>query len=176
MTFEVSVKIDTEAFEASVESEAARYEEAFSTAKNMIQSMLLTETIKDVSSAGAFGSRTMDEINVTVDGDTITTTVGGPGASLFETGGVIHGNPLLWLPISGTDAVGTEAKDYPGGLFSVNRKAGGPPLLFSIAERAPRYFGIASVNVPKKFHIEEIQQSVMANFKEIFQTALGAAK
>lgn len=172
---QISFEIDAEAFTASIATESARYEEAFSTAKNMIQSMLLTETLKDVSSAGAFASRTLDAINVTVDGDTITTTVGGPGAALFETGGTIYGNPLLWLPISGTDAVGTEAKDYPGGLFSVTRKAGGPPLLFSVADRAPRYFGIASVNVPKKFHIEEIQQNVMANFRDIFTAALGAA-
>ena len=57
-------------------------------------------------------------------------------------------------------------------LFSVNRKVGGPPLLFSMRDRSPKYFGIPSVEIPKKFHISEIQTRVMDNFADVFEDAL----
>jgi hypothetical protein len=172
VTLEFSVKIDADAFKSSIDDTADRYEEAFATAKNMIASMMLSEVTKDIQSAGNFGGKFLSGLSVTVDGDTITTTLDAPGANVFEEGGTIHGNPLLWLPISGTDAEGIQASDYGDQMFSVNRKAGGPPLLFSMRDRSPKYFGVPSVEIPKKFHIGEIQTRVMDNFLDVFQTAL----
>ena len=174
MGLKLSITIDKEAFENSVDRVRDRFDQAFPVAANMIASMIRTQSIADIQSAGSFGSKFVDALKVEVNGNTITTSLDAPGASVFETGGVIHGRPLMWIPISGTNAVGIRASDYPGGLFSVNRKAGGRPLLFSVAERAPRYFGIASVTMPKKFHFGEIQKSVMERFKDVFETALGA--
>lgn len=171
---EYSVTINAKAFKDSVDATADRYEAAFATAKNMIASMMLTEVTADIRGAGNFGSGSLSGVSVSVDDNTITTTVDMPGALLFETGGTIHGRPLLWLSISGTDAEGIQASDYGSKLFSVNRKAGGPPLLFSVKDRAPKYFGVPSVVIPKKFHIGEIQTRVMDNFKDIFESALGA--
>ena len=172
MTLEFSVKIDAEAFKSSFDDTADRYEAAFATAKNMIASMMLQAVTQDIQSAGNFGGTFLSGLSVTVDGDAITTKLDAPGADIFETGGTIHGNPLLWLPISGTDAVGIRASDYGDELFSVNRKAGGPPLLFSMRDRSPKYFGVPSVEIPKKFHIGEIQTRVMDNFADVFKDAL----
>ena len=168
MTLQFSIEIETAPFKDSVDAVRDRFDQAFSTAKNMIQSMMLTEVLQDISGAGNFST---EGVTVTVDGDTITTTIDKPGASIFETGGTIHGNPLLWIAISGTDAEGTQASNYGDKLFSVNRKSG-VPLLFSVKDHAPKYFGVPSVTIPKKFHIEEIQTRVMDNFADVFQNAL----
>jgi hypothetical protein len=167
---EFSIKIDTEAFQASLDKVSEDFTAAFAASKNMIASMIKVTSDADIAAAGNFGAM---GVTVEVDGDTIRTTLTDPRGNIFEDGGVVHGNPLLWLPLSGTDAEGIRAADYPGGLFSVNRKAGGPPLLFSVADRAPKYFGIESVTIPKKFHLAEIQTSVMASFQKIFEDALG---
>jgi hypothetical protein len=168
---EISFTLNTDAFKRSIDDAAEKYEAAFSTAKNMIQSMMITEVLTDLQNAGNFG-KISDSLSVTVDGNTITTEIDAPGAMIFETGGTIHGSPLLWLPISGTDAEGVQASNYGDQLFSVNRKAGGVPLLFSIKDRAPKYFGVPSVTIPKKFHIGEIQERVMSNFTDIVEDAL----
>jgi hypothetical protein len=167
---EFSIKIDTEAFQASLDKVSEDFTDAFAATKNMIASMIKTASDADIRAAGNFGDM---GVTVEVDGDTIRTTLDDPRGNIFEDGGTIHGNPLLWLPLSGTDAEGIRAGEYPGGLFSVNRKAGGVPLLFSVADRAPKYFGIESVNIPKKFHLADIQTNVMANFQQIFKDALG---
>jgi hypothetical protein len=93
-----------------------------------------------------------------------------PGAKIFEKGGVIKGKPLLWIPLSGTDAVGVRAGAY-GGLYSVNNPGQKRPLLFSIKDKQPKYFGIEQVTMPKKFHLAEIQKSVMGNFRQLFDQA-----
>lgn len=76
---------------------------------------------------------------------------------VFEFGATIRGKPLLWIPLSfAADARGKRARDFPGKLFRVDRKAGGAPLLLGGNPATPKYFGKASVNIPKKFHLREI--------------------
>lgn len=171
---EISVKLNTDEFKKGIDEVRDRFDQAFAVSKNMIASMMLDQVTADISSAGNFGSNFLDGLSVTAEGDTITTKLDAPGADIFATGGTISGHPLLWLPISGTDAEGIRASDYGDKLFSVNRKAGGVPLLFSIKDRAPKYFGIPSVTIPQKFHIAEIQRRVMDRLPEIFENALGA--
>ncbi len=172
---QISFTVKADAFKKGIDETRDRFDQAFATSLNMVASMMRDEVKADIAGAGNFGSQYTDGLSVTVDGTKITTKLDTPGAGLFETGGTIHGKPLLWLPISGTDAVGVQASDYGSKLFSVNRKAGGVPLLFAIKDHAPKYFGVPSVTIPKKFHIAEIEQRVMAGFKEIFEHALGAA-
>lgn len=171
MSFELTLRVNPEEFKNGMDAVRDRFDQAFAVSKNMIASMMKTEVTADIQSAGNFGKDFIDGLSVTVDGDAIITKLDAPGASIFESGGTIHGHPMLWLPISGTDAVGVQASDYGDQLFSVNRKAGGVPLLFSIKDRAPKYFGVPSVTIPKKFHIAEIQTRVMDNFKDIFEAA-----
>lgn len=154
-----------------------RFAEALKAAVNMAASMMKAQGDADIASAGNFGSRWTGGLHVDVTGAVgnmrISMTHEVPYAGIFETGGVIKGNPFLWIPISGTDAEGTQAKDY-GGLFSIKRSGGETPLLFSISDKQPKYFGIEQVTIPKVFHLGEIQKSVMANFRSIFDAAFKA--
>lgn len=152
-----------------------RMERAITATTNMIASMILDKIKEDMADAG-FGNRWTDPIGVTVEGTRslknmrISVTGGNAALAMFETGGRISGNPFLWIPLSGTDAEKVRARDYPGGLFSAKypRKYG-VPLLFSVADKRPRYFGIESVTIPKLFHSNEIVLSVMGNFRSIFE-------
>jgi hypothetical protein len=169
---EFTVTINAEAFKKSLDNEAEKYDAAFKVAANMIASMMKTAVRDDIRSAGGFGDKYLSGLSVEVEDNVITTTLDAPGANIFEDGGTIKGRPLLWLPLSGTDAVGIPASAYGDQLFSVNRKTGGVPLLFSIKDHAPKYFGVPSVEIPKKFHIAETQVKVMEHFPEIFKDAL----
>lgn len=173
MTLSISIDVETTGFKDGLEAVGAQYEAAFATTMNMIASMIKDQTIADIQGAGNFGADFVSGLTVDVDGNTITTTLDAPGAAIFETGGTIHGDPLLWIGITGTDAEGVRASNYGDKLFSVNRKAGGPPLLFSVADKQPKYFGIESVNIPQKFHMGDIQKRVMENFQDVFRSELG---
>jgi hypothetical protein len=163
-----SITLSSDSFKQSIDETRDRFAQATAVAKNMIASMMDTAVKADVTGAGDFSA---DAVSVTVDGDTITTTVDLPGAAIFETGGTIYGKPLLWIPFSGTDAEGVQASSYGDKLFSVNKLTGGVPMLFAIKDRAPKYFGVPNVNVPKKFHVAEIEQRVMAQYADVFERA-----
>lgn len=156
-----------------------RFQAAFSASMNMAASMIKQRGDADIQSAGKFGQRWTAGLHVKVEGNglknmRISMSHDVDYAGIFQTGGVIKGNPMLWIPLSFSDAKGP-ASQYGGGLFTVHRKAGGAPLLFSMADKLPKYFGIESVTIPKKFHLNEIQKSVMANFRQIFDAAFKAA-
>lgn len=119
---------------------------------------------QDISNAGRFGSRWSDGFQgkVTEGGGSIKVSFNMPSAPpmkhwrVFEFGAVIHGKPLLWIPLSfATDAQGIRARDYPGKLFRVDR-VGKAPLLLGGNPATPKYFGKASVTIPKKFHLRDI--------------------
>ena len=123
----------------------------------------------DIASAGRFGSRWTEgfKVNVTEGGGSVRVEANTedmpPYWRIFQTGGTIHGNPLLWIPLSifGNDAQGVSAKDYPGRLFRVDRKDGKAPLLLAAGSgkgdpAVPKYFGKSSVEEKKLFHIDEI--------------------
>lgn len=132
----------------------------------------------DISKAGRFGSRW-------TDGFTVSVTEGGgkvrveakeavPYWTVFQYGAVIHGKPLLWIPLSfAADAQGVRARDYPGALFRVNRKDGKAPLLMTPGSPAqPKYFGKEFVTIPKKFHLLEIIRDVAKNFKSLYASKM----
>lgn len=168
-------RLAAQKFKQNLAGLADRYEKALGVAANMAASMIKERGDADIKGAGNFGDRWTTGLHVDVEG-----TLGNMRismyhdisyADIFENGGTISGNPMLWIPLSFTDAVGVQAKDYPGGLYSVNRPDGGAPLLFSITDRKPKYFGVASVTIPKKFHLGEIERDVMSDFRQIFQNA-----
>lgn len=109
------------------------------------------------------------DVDLTSSRSTISISHDVPYWTIFQFGGVINGKPLLWIPLSfAGDAKGVMARDFPGGLFRVDRKNGGAPLLLSRADRRPKYFGKASVTIPKKFHILEIGREVARQLREIY--------
>lgn len=149
--------------------------EAIPASLNAIASMIKQAVANEIADAGAFGSDWADSLHVDVD-DTkgnmrISMYSDKDGFDLFANGGVVKGNPLLWIGLSGTDAEGIRAKDFPGGLFSVQPK-NGHPLLFSIADKKPKYFGIESVTIPQKFRIDQAVESVMGNFQQAFSNEM----
>ena len=95
-----------------------------------------------------------------------------PYFKIFEFGGVIKGRPLLWIPLAFAGVPkGTRARDFPGGLFRVDRKSGAP-LLLSITDRKPKYFGKASVTIPRKFHIRDVLRTVAGKLQEFYSKNL----
>lgn len=75
---------------------------------------------------------------------------------VFELGARIKGKPLLWIPLSfAADALGVMARNFPGGLFRVDRQ-GKSPLLLSRETGEPKYFGRRSVRIKKKWHLRRV--------------------
>jgi hypothetical protein len=176
----VADKVAAPKFKQNLAGLKDRFDKAFSAAMNMAASMIKQRGDADIKGAGNFGSRWTEGLHVDVT-DTrgrmqIVLTHDIPYAGIFENGGQIAGNPMLWIPLSFSDAKGIPPSEYGGGLFSVTRRDGGAPLLFSIADKQPKYFGIESVTIPQKFHLGDIQKSVMGNFRQIFDTAFRASE
>jgi hypothetical protein len=140
----------------------------------MAASMLRSLAIRDIMSAGKFGARWINALSVGVSGTRnnmkLSMSLDVPGADILEEGGEIQGKPLLWIPISGTDAEGVQASDYSGGLFSVQSPTG-TPLLFSREDKKPKYFGISQVTIPKLFHLRDDMLDVVSGFRDLFDDA-----
>lgn len=109
---------------------------------------------------------------------------------------------LLWIPLSGADVPeGVWPRDYPGRLFRVERGGRLPslltkaprtagmlgavrtlgaqftttekaPLLFSVADRKPKYFGKPYVNIPQKFHLRDIVRKAVSRLPLLFRVAM----
>jgi len=157
-----------------------RWSKAITAAVNMIGSMLLSEMRSDIAGSGNFGERWTDGLKLNTTGAApnfrLAFTHDIDYAGIFEKGGVIQGQPLLWIPLSGTDAAGIRASAFGGLVSSRNqRKDGGRPLLFAISDKLPRYFGIESVTIPQKWHLNEDIESVMGNFRSVFEDAWAGA-
>lgn len=90
---------------------------------------------------------------------------------VFEEGRTIRGNPLLWIPLSFSQAgsLKVRAKDFPAPLFRVNRP-GKAPLLMSDA--GPQYFGKESVRIPKKWRLRAIVKQVARRMGRYYKEEL----
>jgi hypothetical protein len=127
----------------------------------------------NISAAGKFGTRWTQGLHADVLINPVVSSIQVwhevPYFMIFERGGIIQGKPLLWIPLSfASDAQGKRARDFPGGLFRVDRKSGGAPLLLSIRDKQPKYFGKTSVNIPQKFHIRDIARKVGNSLRDIY--------
>lgn len=174
--FQIVVSNVGPAFRSNMAGLADRLFRALDASFNMLASLIKQEADTDIQSAGNFGSRWTDGLHVNVEGSApnmrLYMTHDIDYASIFETGGTIGGSPMLWIPLSGTDAAGVRAEAYGGGLFSArNARKGGRPLLFSVTDKKPRYFGIDSITMPQKFHLAEDVTNVMSNYRSIFAQA-----
>lgn len=176
MAFRISVdKVAAPKFKQNLAGIGDRMARAMEASANMAASMIQERGRADIAAAGKFDGEWISGLKVTAEkvglrNMRISMTHNDPRVAIFEKGGVINGKPLMWIPLSGTDAVGIKASDY-GGLYSVNNQGQKRPLLFSIKDKQPKYFGIEQITQPKKFHLAEIQRSVMANFRQIFDAA-----
>ena len=174
MSFQIKVdNVAGRQFEKNFTGLREKFAKAFTAAANMAASMIEQAARADIVRSGMpnMASSLQVKAEGSINNMRISMTIGDPRAALFETGGTVHGKPLLWLPLSGTSAEGIHASEFPDKLFSAKSKTG-LPLLFSIADKSPKYFGVEQVTIPRKFHLKEVQASVMANFRQIFDTAL----
>lgn len=151
------------------------------TARNLAED-IETQGRTDIKGAGNFGSRWTDGLQATVtEGGgniRVSVTMAVTYWTVFQFGAVIHGKPLLWIPLDfASDAKGIRARDYPGKLFRVNRKSGAAPLLMAAGSPAqPKYFGKESVTIPKKFHLLEIVQKLASQIEPAYRRNFKFAK
>ena len=181
MGFRVTITNPGPKFKEQMAGYAARLTKTVEATMRMIQSMLKSEADRDISGAGNFGERWTDGLHVNLEGSMgnmrLYMTHDIDYASIFETGGTIHGNPMLWIPLSGTDAANVRASAFPGGVRGGRTPPKtGRPLLFSVTDRKPKYFGIESVQIDRKFNLTENVNSVMSNFRQVFSDEWAASK
>ena len=136
---------------------------AVTAAMNMCRSMIEEQARAQISGSGKFGGRWTDGLHVPLDNMRISMSHDIPYADIFETGGVITGSPLLWLPIGGGPAEGEKL---------VSAKGASKPLMLSITDKSPKLFGTASVTIPKKWDLNGVVQNVMQNFADYFAEAM----
>lgn len=169
-------------YKVKMDEHAKRHKNALMAATKQARDISLREARLNISSAGKFGPRWTKGLTADItetQGDIVTQYNHAiPYWSVFQFGKVIHGKPLLWIPLSfAHDAQGKRARDFPGGLFRVDRKAAGKaPLLFSVSDKEPKYFGKEQVRIPKKFRVLEIIRLVSSNIKLFFAEQLGKQK
>lgn len=128
---------------------------------------------RDIAAAGNFGTRWTQGLHAeerfSPNQSRVVVFHDIPFFSVFEDGKVIRGKPMLWIPLSfADDAQGKRARDYPGGLFRVDRKSGAAPLLLSVRTGEPKYFGKKSVTIPKKFHIGQIIRDTSRKMRQFY--------
>jgi len=84
-------------------------------------------------------------------------------------GATIVGKPMLWIPLEfAPEAKNIRAREYPARLFRVDRKKGPPPLLFSVQDRQPKYFGREQVTVPARWNIAGTCRAIVDKAQDIF--------
>jgi hypothetical protein len=161
-------------FQRAVTRQKARVLESARDAAQDTADEILDEGRADIKGAGNFGSRWTDGLNaeVTEGGGNIRIAVTEDVEywKVHQFGAVIHGKPLLWIPLSfASDALGVSAKDYSGQLFRVDR-AGKAPLLMTPGKPAKaKYVGKESVTLPKRFHLIEITRAAARRIKDFYR-------
>lgn len=180
MDFKITITNPGPKFRTQMAGLADRLNKAIGLSLNMVASLIKSAADSDITNAGDFGERWTSGLHVNVEGAMpnmrLYMTHDIPYASIFETGGIIEGHPMLWIPLSGTDAAGIRASAFGGGLVSARKaRTTGRPLLFSVTDRKPKYFGIEGIVMPKKFHLSEDVTGVMSNYRSIFNRAWKAA-
>jgi hypothetical protein len=135
---------------------------------------------RDIASAGNFGPRWAASfiVDTRFEGGTRGVMRAGfsiPYAHVHEFGAVIHGRPLLWIPLS-WNAFKGRAGEYPGRLFRVERE-GRNPLLFSVDDKQAKYVGVKQVTLRPRFHIRQIVlQVVTVELPRLFARYLQGVK
>jgi hypothetical protein len=178
----IGIRFDGPPAAAQVGANLAKYKQkirrSVDAAANKLGNSIVQKGRADIASAGQFGQRWTQGLTSEVanEGDArtvITIREAVPYWRVFQDGAIIHGKPLLWIPLSfAPEAQGVSAKDFPGRLFYVERKSGGAPLLLSADDGEPKYSGHESVRIPKKFHLLEIITAESKTFGELYRVEM----
>ena len=135
---------------------------------------------EDIAEAGNFGDRWQEALTTETTETQRTIRVetfmrGQPPVSywrVFEMGAhITPKNPsgFLWLPFRGAPGVDVWPRAYAGELFRATSKKG-TPLLGDKADRQNpwRYFGLAEVHIPQKFHLRKIIADVARELRQYY--------
>lgn len=108
-----------------------------------------------------------------------------PYAAIFETGGHIAGNPLLFLPLEANLPVRSGGRRWSprafaqsfGELHSVANRAGNPLLVGRGRDgrTVPVFVGVPAVTVPKRLHFYAAVARAAAQLDGLFQQRLAAS-
>lgn len=164
-----SIQAELDAANAKIQR---RIDKALTAATEQLAENILQEGRRDISGAGNFGTRWTQGFTYDIQGTgaarALTFHQAVPYWRVFQYGAVIRGKPLLWIPLSNT-GIKVRARDFPGRLFRVDRRGGGPPLLMSSADKQVKYTGHESVRIPKKFHLVEIVRAEVKTFGALYR-------
>jgi hypothetical protein len=168
-------------FRRLAERSRSRIVNSARSALNQARDEIRTAWAQDVARAGNFGQRWVNALTITIDPPrgrslNLIMTVRMVGISywrIHEYGGTIHGRPLLWIPLPWT-GLKMRAREYGRryGLFRVDRKSGGNPLLLSIRDAEPKYVGVESVTLRKRFHLRSIIRRSATNIRRFYRNAI----
>jgi hypothetical protein len=136
---------------------------------------------EDIAGAGNFGKRFISafysrRLRKTAGGTIVQVGSKIPFFSIFEMGGVVHGKPLLWIPIGdkALPRASSYTDTYDQKLVRITSRKGTPLLVTNpISADEPGellYFGVHSVTIPKKFHIGSIVRGEVASIGGYLQT------
>lgn len=175
MTFGIKVGEDSvwRRYDLLANERGRRAQRAAKGAMRDAREEMLDRGRRDIEAAGNFGRRWTQGLKARVEDDekgtTLTVTHDVPYWTVHQYGKRITGKPLLAIPLSGTDAERRRiwARDYPGGLFRVDRE-GKASLLLSLRTGEPKYFLKRQVYVPKRFHIVEIARDVARKIRKFY--------
>lgn len=138
-----------------------------------------TQGRADISSAGKFGSRWTRGLHARVSRGganiRLAVTHDVPYFMVYEKGALIKGKPLMWIPITGSGAQGISARNFPGRLFKITSKRG-TPILMATSDKMPKYTGVATVTIPKKFHLLDVIRQAASKTKEFYNARFAAGK
>jgi len=143
---------------------------------------------EDIAEAGNFGDRWQEALTTETTETQRTIRVetfmrGQPPVSywrVFEMGAhITPKNPsgFLWLPFRGAPGVDVWPRAYAGELFRATSKKG-TPLLGDKADRQNpwRYFGLAEVHIPQKFHLRKIIADVARELRQYYAEHMKSMK
>jgi hypothetical protein len=143
---------------------------------------------EDIAEAGNFGDRWQEALTTETTETQRTIRVetfmrGQPPVTywkVFEFGADIRAkNPsgYMWLPFRGAPGVDVWPRAYAGELFRATSKKG-TPLLGDKADRQNpwRYFGLAEVHIPQKFHLRKIIADVARELRQYYAEHMKSMK
>jgi hypothetical protein len=128
-----------------------------------------------LQAGGDFGNPWKHAVKVSTrsGGDEATITVRysssplGQAAELFEEGGTVPGQPLLWIPLNDRQPL-RKAIVAAGGAVYVQSRAG-KHLLIGRDTRRPVAVGVEQITQRKRFHIHETIKRVVARAPEHYR-------
>lgn len=162
-------------FKKGVQKFSARQKAALNTAARQAAQEIEVQGRANIRAGGNFGSaRWQKGFRAIVSfgqAIVIRVTHAVPYWKVFEEGRTIKGRPLLWIPLSFSNAakLGVRARDYPTKLFRVDR-TGKAPLLLD--DTGPQYFGKTSVRIPRKWRLRTIVKQVARKMSAFYREAL----